>query len=53
MTEASGLTSKTASATESKTGRPRCSCPPFLGVTPPTMLVPYSIAWVLWKVPSV
>ena len=29
-----------ASATELKTGRPRCFWPPLPGVTPPTMLVP-------------
>ena len=33
----------TASATVLKTGLPRCSVPPFPGVTPPTTLVPYSI----------
>ena len=30
----------TASFTESKTGRPKCICPPFPGVTPPTSFVP-------------
>ena len=25
-----------ASATELKTGKPKCFCPPFFGVTPPT-----------------
>ena len=25
--------------------------PPFFGVTPPTMLVPYAMACSLWKVP--
>ena len=32
------------SITELKTGRPRCFCPPFFGVTPPTSCVPYFIA---------
>lgn len=45
MTEASGLTASLASATELKTGSPKCSLPPFPGDTPPTMLVPYSIAY--------
>ena len=30
-----------ASSTVLNTGKPRCFCPPFLGVTPPTSLVPY------------
>ena len=30
----------TASSTVLKTGFPRCTCPPFFGVTPPTKLVP-------------
>ncbi len=34
-----------------KTGRSKCFCPPFPGETPPTILVPYSIACLLWKVP--
>ena len=42
----------TASATVLNTGLPRCSVPPFPGVTPPTTLVPYSIIWLAWKVPS-
>ena len=33
-----------ASLTVLNTGRPKCSCPPFLGVTPPTICVPYLIA---------
>ena len=33
----------TASATELNTGLSRCVCPPFPGVTPPTIFVPYSI----------
>lgn len=44
ITEQSGWTPSTASWTESKTGSPRCNDPPFLGVTPPTILVPYAIA---------
>src|SRR6266581_8584272 len=41
----------TASFTVLKTGRPRCSLPPFPGVTPPTTLVPYAIISLAWKVP--
>ncbi len=53
MTVASGLTSPLASATELKTGRPRWSLPPFPGDTPPTMFVPYSMAWRQgWKKPG-
>ena len=33
-----------ASLTVLKTGNPKCFCPPFLGVTPPTNFVPYLIA---------
>jgi len=40
MTLASGLSSRTASSTVSNTGWPKCMVPPFLGVTPPTTLVP-------------
>ena len=39
------------SFTEANTGRPRCKVPAFFGLTPPTMLVPYSMACSLWKVP--
>lgn len=39
------------SRTEPNTGRPRCKVPAFLGLTPPTMFVPYSMACWLWKVP--
>ena len=42
----------TASATVLNTGRSRCKEPPFPGVTPPTTLVPNSIIWLAWKVPS-
>ena len=38
--------SSIASLTVLKTGKSKCFCPPFLGVTPPTMFVPYSIIWV-------
>ena len=34
------LTFKTASYTVLKTGLSKCNCPPFPGVTPPTILVP-------------
>ena len=40
MTLASAEVRSTASATVSKTGRPRCSLPPLPGVTPPTIRVP-------------
>ena len=40
MTDASGCTAAFASFTELKMGRPMCVVPPFLGVTPPTILVP-------------
>ena len=33
----------TASSTVLKTGFSKCTCPPFPGVTPPTIFVPYSI----------
>src|SRR5690606_41127443 len=51
MTEASAPVASTASATELNTGRPRWVVPPLPGVTPPTILVPYSLACSLWKVP--
>ena len=40
-----------ASATLAKTGRARCISPAFLGLTPPTICVPYAIACSQWKVP--
>ena len=40
-----------ASATVSKTGRLRCLEPPFPGLVPPTILVPYAMACSEWKVP--
>jgi hypothetical protein len=36
ITDAFAFVSALASATELNTGRPKCSVPPFLGVTPPT-----------------
>ena len=41
----------TASSTLLKTGRPKCSWPPFFGVTPPTSFVPYFKACSEWNVP--
>ena len=38
--EVSAPTSSTDSNTVLKTGFPKCSCPPFPGVTPPTTFVP-------------
>ena len=35
-TDALALVSAFASTTEMKTGSPKCSVPPFFGVTPPT-----------------
>ena len=35
---------KTDNNTELNTGLPKCICPPFFGVTPPTNFVPYFIA---------
>ena len=40
-----------ASATVANTGRSRCFSPAFLGLTPPTIWVPYSMACWQWKVP--
>jgi hypothetical protein len=51
MAEALAPACFTASATFAKTGLPKCSEPAFFGLVPPTTLVPYSIAWVAWKVP--
>ena len=42
----------TAVATVSNTGTPRCSLPPFPGLTPPTRLVPICFIWSAWKEPS-
>ena len=52
MMETSAPVFVTASETELNTGLPKCSCPPFPGVTPPTTLVPYSIICPAWNVPS-
>ena len=35
-----------------KRGRNRNFCPPLPGVTPATTLVPYSMHWVVWKLPA-
>ena len=43
ITEVFALVSETASLTELKTGRSKCSWPPFPGVTPPTIFVQYAI----------
>ena len=40
MAEAVAPVSLTASPTEAKTGLPRCVSPAFLGLVPPTTLVP-------------
>lgn len=40
-----------ASRQSLNTGTPRCVVPAFVGEVPPTTLVPYSIAPVVWKVP--
>jgi len=45
------LTTLIASLTVAKTGRSRCLLPAFAGETPPTILVPYSMACWLWNVP--
>ena len=42
----------TASLTVLKTGRFKWVCPPFPGVTPPTILVPYLIISSAWKEPN-
>jgi hypothetical protein len=42
ITEASALVLSTASCTVLKTAQPSCVVPPLPGVTPPTILVPYS-----------
>ena len=48
---ASAPVSSTASLTVLNTGRSKCFCPPFPGVTPPTTFVPYSIISSAWNVP--
>ncbi len=42
----------TASCTVLKIGQPSCVVPPLPGVTPPTILVPYSAQALAWNVPS-
>src|SRR5262245_32921720 len=42
----------TASLTVSKTGMVPTIVPPFLGVTPPTICVPYSRHFCAWKLPA-
>lgn len=51
ITVASQPVSLLASKQSLKTGTPRWTPPKFLGLTPPTILVPYSIAVCVWKVP--
>ncbi len=41
---------RTASLTVLKTGRSRCRVPPFPGVTPPTIFVPYANISLAWNV---
>ena len=43
---------ETASLMVLKTGLSKCNDPPLPGVTPPTTLVPNSIIWPAWNVPS-
>lgn len=45
MTDALQAVAALASRTLLNTGSPRCVVPPFLGVTPPTIWVPYAMAW--------
>src|SRR5271167_2521422 len=52
ITEASAPVLSTASCTVLKMGHPSCVVPPLPGVTPPTILVPYSAQALAWKVPS-
>jgi hypothetical protein len=49
-TDAFAPVSFIASSTFLKTGRPRCISPAFFGLTPPTIVVPYSIACSQWNV---
>ena len=51
MTLASAPVAARASPTVSNTGNPRCIAPPLPGEVPPTMRVPYSIAFSEWNVP--
>src|SRR4051794_27830550 len=52
MSEAFAPVFSTASATVLKMGQPSCVVPPFPGVTPPMILVPYSWQALAWNVPS-
>src|SRR2546422_4923316 len=52
MTDASAPVLSTASSMLLKTGQPSCVVPPFPGVTPPTIWVPYSAQVLAWNVPS-
>jgi len=52
MIDASAPVSLTASAQSLNTGRPRWVDPAFLGLTPPTMFVPYSSAVLVCNVPA-
>ncbi|EKE08121.1 MAG: hypothetical protein ACD_17C00337G0001 [uncultured bacterium] len=47
-----GCTDFFASHTVSKTGTPKTSIPPFPGVTPPTICVPYSLHCSAWNFPA-
>ena len=47
-----GFVSATAARTESNTGMPSTSAPPFPGVTPATTFVPYSRFRTAWNEPS-
>src|SRR5207248_3345151 len=52
ITDASAPVLSTASCMLLNTGQPSCVVPPFPGVTPPTIFVPYSAQALAWKVPS-
>ena len=52
ITEAFAPVLSTASCTVLNTGQPSCVVPPLPGVTPPTILVPYSAQALAWNVPS-
>src|SRR6266568_4432914 len=52
ISEQSALVLSTASCTLLNTGQPSCVVPPFPGVTPPTICVPYSAQALAWNVPS-
>src|SRR5207244_9089560 len=52
ISEQSAPVLSTASSTLLNTGQPSCVVPPFPGVTPPTIWVPYSAQALAWNVPS-